>query len=195
MKIQNAEFIAGATKKDVFPPEEFPEICFAGRSNVGKSSLLNSIVMRRNLAHTSQNPGKTQQINFFVVENRWTFADLPGFGYAQVSKEKRGSWLKLNYDYIENRTNLKLVCALIDSRHDPMDTDLSFIEWLENHQKNYLIILTKCDKISEKQIEDRKAQIDELVKYCKFCHEVLPYSSVSSLGREELIGIIKKFTV
>jgi len=194
MKINNADFVMGTDNPEATPEIELPEIAFAGRSNVGKSSLLNSIVHRKNLAKTSSTPGKIRQINFFTVENQWCFADLPGFGYAVVSKKERAKWLDLNYTYLENRKNLKLVCALIDSRHDPMETDLSFIEWLENHQRQFLVILTKCDKISKKLVSGRKEQLDNLVKNCFCCYEVLPYSSVKGTGRSELIGIIKKIT-
>ena len=194
MKPIQAEFIAGAAKANQFPNIGLPEIAFAGRSNVGKSSLLNSIVLRKKLAYISSTPGKTQQINFFNVENSWIVADLPGFGYAASSRENRKQWAALNYIYLEKRPNLKLVCALVDSRHDPMKTDLAFIEWLEFHKKPYLIVLTKIDKISKKLVAERKDQIDNLVQNCKYVHEVLPYSSTKFIGRDQLIGIIKKHT-
>lgn len=192
MKINIAEFVAGAEDPKFFPEINLPEIAFAGRSNVGKSSLLNSIVNRKKLAHISSNPGKTKQINFFTVEDRWCFADMPGFGYAAVSKKDRARWAKMNYSYLEGRENLKLVCALIDARHDPMNSDLAFIEWLENNQKQYLIILTKCDKISKKLTQERKEQLEHFVQHSSFCEDVLPYSSVKGTGRSELIGIIKR---
>lgn len=193
MKIFNADFLRGAADAEDFPSTELPEIAFSGRSNVGKSSLINSIVMRKNLAHISSNPGKTQQINFYSVEDKWCFADLPGFGYAVVSRDKRQSWSKLNYQYLETRQNLKLVCVLVDSRHDPMDSDLALIEWLESIGRNYIIILTKCDKINKKLVEERKKQIEGLTVLCKYFHEALPYSIIDNTGRDSMIGIIKKF--
>ncbi len=191
----NATFLLGAAEKSQFPQHNLPEIAFTGRSNVGKSSLLNSIVLRKNLAFTSSTPGKTQQINFFNVEEKWVFADMPGFGYASTGKANREKWKKLNFDYLENSQNLKLIIALIDSRHDPMDIDMALIEWYEENQKEFLIILTKCDKLKPKAIAQRQKQLENLVQNCKYCKEVLPYSSQNGLGRNQLIGILKKVTL
>lgn len=192
MKILQAEFILGGNKMEQFPKLNLPEIAFAGRSNVGKSSLLNSIVNRKKLAFISSTPGKTQEINFFLIEKKWVFADLPGYGYAKVSKKKRAEWSDLTFNYLKNRKELKLVCALVDSRHDPMDNDLAFIEWLELNRKNYLIVLTKSDKISKKLLIERKEQLEHLVSQSYSCIEVLPYSSVKGLGKVQLIAIIKR---
>ncbi len=192
IKELRAEFILGAANSTQFPKINMPEAAFAGRSNVGKSSLINSLVLNKNLAKTSSTPGKTQQINFFNIESKWILADLPGFGYAAASKEDRKKWSELNYNYLESRENLKLVCSLIDSRHDPMDSDIALIERLENLGRDYLLILTKCDKISKKAVIDRKQQIEHLVSQCSHCREVLPYSSQTSMGRFELIAILNK---
>lgn len=192
MNTMNAEFWLGVTNPDKFPKSDLPEIAFAGRSNVGKSSLLNSIVKRKNLARTSSTPGKTREINLFVVEKQWVFADLPGFGYASIGKDYRIKWAKLNYQYLEHRENLRMVCCLIDSRHDPMDHDLALIENLENWGRKYLIILTKVDKIRPKQIDERKKQLENLLQNCRHNVEVLPYSSVNLTGNIELTAIIKR---
>jgi GTP-binding protein len=192
MKIFDAEFIKSAAKPEQFPLLKLPEMAFAGRSNVGKSSLINSIVMKKKLALISSTPGKTKTINFFNVENKWAFADLPGFGYASVAKELRDEWKLLNFAYLEKRDNLKLIATLIDSRHDPTTTDIGMIEWYENHEKDYVIILTKSDKISPKDIEERKEQVLNLVSQCKHCIDVVPYSVQTGLGRTDLIGIIKR---
>lgn len=193
IKIHKAEFIMGTDKPFSFPELSSPEIAFVGRSNVGKSSLINSLVHRKNLARTSSTPGKTSEINFFNVEDTWTLVDMPGFGFTKRGVKKREDWFKLNFSYLDNRDNLKLVCVLIDSRHDPMEIDLSLIEHFENTQRNYLIILTKCDKLKEKQVTERKDQLDNLIKQCSFALEVLPYSSVTDIGRKELMAIVKKY--
>lgn len=195
MQTLNAEFILGSAEKSQFPTHNLPEIAFTGRSNVGKSSLLNSIVLRKNLAFISSTPGKTQQINFFNVENRWVFADMPGFGYASTGKDNREKWRKLNFDYLEHSKNLKLVIALIDSRHDPMNTDLALIEWYEHNRKDFLIVLTKCDKLKPSAISTRQKQVEHIVSQCIHCREVLPYSSQTGLGRNQLLGILKKITI
>jgi GTP-binding protein len=192
MIIHNAEFIAGAGQPGSFPEIELPEIAFAGRSNVGKSSLINSFVHRKNLARISSTPGKTSEINFFNVENKWVLVDMPGFGFTKRGAKKREEWLELNNSYLSSRENLKMVCVLIDSRHDPMDLDLSLIEWLENQQIPYLIVLTKCDKLKPKAVEARKEQLDHFISQCFFAKEVLPYSSVTDLGRNELMGIVRR---
>ncbi|MGI6369058.1 MAG: YihA family ribosome biogenesis GTP-binding protein [Ignavibacteria bacterium] len=192
MQAPQATFIKGAVAPDQFPELNLPEVGFIGRSNVGKSSLINSIVMRKNLARISSTPGKTREINFFLVQEKWVLVDMPGYGYAAVGKSHRKKWAILNNIYIQERKPLKFVCILIDGRHDPMPIDLELIENLENIGRKYLIILTKCDKISKKNIVARKEQIENIVSLCNHCIEVLPYSTVSNLGRNELIGIIKK---
>jgi GTP-binding protein len=192
MKELSAELIISAADEKQFPKSDLPEIAFTGRSNVGKSSLLNSIVLRKNLAHISSAPGKTRQINFYNVEKNWVFADLPGFGYATISKDVRITWQKLNMVYLSSRQNLRLVACLIDSRHDPMEHDLGFMEWLENNEKKYVVILTKCDKLSKKAVEERKQQLLDYLKLSENCVDVLPYSTVTGLGRTELLAIIKR---
>lgn len=192
MQTINAEFFAGAEEFESLPATKLPEIAFSGRSNVGKSSLINSLVGRNNLAHTSSKPGKTRQINLFSINNSWILTDLPGYGYAAVSKTARAKWLENMKRYFTERPNLKFVCVLVDSRHDPMDSDLAMIEWLEENVVKYLVILTKCDKISDNQIVERKKQLEDCLKFCKNFIEVLPYSTVSGIGQKELSAIIKK---
>ncbi len=192
MKTRRADFIKGVAQIDQLPEIDLPEVAFAGRSNVGKSSLLNSIVNRKNLARISSAPGKTQEINFYNVEENWVFTDLPGFGYAKISKGKREDWAKLNFAYLEKRENLRFVCCLVDSRLDPQPKDLALMEWLMNNEKRFLVILTKCDKIKERAINERKEQLEGLLSQCTNVIEVLPYSSESGLGWKQLQQILEK---
>ncbi len=187
-----AEFKIGAVSKEQFQNDGLPEIAFAGRSNVGKSSLINSIVFRKNLARTSGTPGKTQEINFYLVDESWYLVDTPGFGYAAKGKKYRDQWEKFNLEYMSQSEDLLFVSLLIDSRHDPMDRDLALIEVLENSGIDYLIILTKTDKLSKKSIADREAQIRDVVSQCNYVIDVLPYSAVTRDGRDQLIGIMNR---
>lgn len=148
--------------------------------------------MRKNLARTSSTPGKTQQINFFKVEDKWLFADLPGFGYASIGKQHRETWAELNFAYLAKREQLRFLNILIDSRHDPQPKDLALIEWCENNQKKYLVILTKCDKLKDKQVLQRKEQVEGLLSQCSFAIEVLAYSVQNGTGRKQLLAILKK---
>ncbi len=192
MEHLQAEFLLGATSPEHFPSSSLPEVAFVGRSNVGKSSLLNSLVRRKNLAHVSSTPGKTQQINFFDVQHIWIFADLPGFGFAKISKEERLRWKRLAEAYLSNRKQLRLVCLLIDSRHDPSPLDLAMIEDLEAYSRRYVIVLTKKDKISQTAVNERTKQLQDVTQFCNGCVEVLPYSSLTSDTRPQLLAILKR---
>ncbi len=188
----DAKFIHSSSKIGDYPQTELPEFAFSGRSNVGKSSFINSILLRKNLAKISSNPGKTKSINFYNVQDKYILADLPGFGYAKVSKAEREQWKEMIYHYFKSREQLKFVTVLVDGRHEPMPIDLSLVEWLENHQIKFMIVLTKCDKISNKQIEERTSEWSYLLQNCKQSIEVLATSSLTGLNREQFIAIIKQ---
>lgn len=189
-----AGFLKGAAATADFPESPFPEIAFVGRSNVGKSSLLNFVVRDRAMAKVSATPGKTQQINFFPVESKWMFVDVPGFGYAKVSRDEREKWSALVWEYLLHREQLALVCVLVDSRHDPQPIDLQCIEMLELNQRPYIIVLTKIDKIKEAHRKERAEQIGHLVSQCAFCRGVVLFSTVEKLGRDHVIGAVKRAT-
>ncbi len=189
-----AEFLLGATAWEHLPANSKPEIAFIGRSNVGKSSLINSLVARKKLAFVSRTPGKTREINFYSVNGYGVFVDLPGFGFASVSKTLRDQFVSFNFQYLQQRRELSLVCVLIDSRHDPQKHDLEILERLENSRKKFCIVLTKTDKISENAAKERKEQIKELMKLCQHYIDVVLYSVEKPAGKHELLGLIKKYT-
>ncbi|PAU94394.1 YihA family ribosome biogenesis GTP-binding protein [Aliifodinibius salipaludis] len=166
MPFKKADFVTSAPSLDVCPDPYFPEICFAGRSNVGKSSLINALVDHKGLARTSNVPGKTQQMNYYQVNDKLFLVDLPGFGYAQVSKEERERWGRDIRDYLLERSTLRLVLHLVDIRHEPSDLDEEFFYWLGTNRLPFAVVLSKADKLSynkQKQSEMRlKRILDEM---------------------------------
>lgn len=166
MPFKKADFVTSAPSLDVCPDPYFPEICFAGRSNVGKSSLINALVDHKGLARTSNVPGKTQQMNYYQVDDKLFLVDLPGFGYAQVSKEERERWGRDIRDYLLERSTLRLVLHLVDIRHEPSDLDEEFFYWLGTNRLPFAVVLSKADKLSynkQKQSEMRlKRILDEM---------------------------------
>jgi len=156
VKIQNSRFITSAVKQDQYPEDELPEIAMAGRSNVGKSSLINMMINRKGLAKTSSTPGKTQTINFYDLDGKMRLVDLPGYGYARVSKDKKSGWGKIIESYLVNRPNLMEVFLLVDLRHDPSEDDRLMYEWIRTFGYKGVVIATKADKIKNSQMQVRK---------------------------------------
>jgi GTP-binding protein len=193
MKYVDAAFIFSTNKLGDYPKTDLPEFAFTGRSNVGKSSFINSIVLRKNLARISSEPGKTKSINFYSVNNKFILADMPGFGYAKTSKTEREAWKKMIYDYFLNRKYLKFVTVLVDCRHDPMPIDLSLIEWLENNNLKYIVVLTKIDKIATPKLQEIKSLWEEILSQCNNAIEVLPTSATTKQGIDKFITILKKY--
>ncbi|MBT4941062.1 MAG: YihA family ribosome biogenesis GTP-binding protein, partial [Rhodospirillaceae bacterium] len=150
---QNCEFLISAASFEQLPDSELPEIAFAGRSNVGKSSLLNALTGRKNLARTSNTPGRTQQVNFFDLGGRMMLTDLPGYGYARATKSVVEKWTRLIKSYLKGRVQLRRVCLLIDSRHGLKATDHEAMDLMDGAAVAYQIILTKCDKIKASELE------------------------------------------
>ena len=177
-----------AARPDQFPPEGLPEIAFLGRSNVGKSTLLNALSGIEKLAHTSQTPGRTQTINFFVVSDRWCFVDLPGYGYARVPLEVTRQWKPLVDAYLSGRRALALCILLVDARRGWMEKDLELSQWLEFHKRRFLVVATKFDKLN------RKEQHHALAGLRKQCpgHEPVPFSAVTGQGVREIWQAISK---
>ncbi|REJ78325.1 MAG: YihA family ribosome biogenesis GTP-binding protein [Acidobacteria bacterium] len=186
MKISSAEFIKSAFEESHWVSGELPEVSFLGRSNVGKSSLLNSLLERKKLAKTSNTPGRTQAINFFLINDRFYFVDLPGYGFAKVPKKMREDWGKMAEDYLAKRKQLVLSIQLVDARHSPTALDRQLYAWLTFHRKNSLVVATKADKLSNNKLNKSLDDIRRQMPDCK----VLPYSSVTGKGREEVWGQI-----
>lgn len=187
MKITSAEFIKSGYKPDHWPEDGRIEIAFLGRSNVGKSSLLNSLLQRKGLARTSNTPGRTQAVNFFLVNDGFYFVDLPGYGYARVSKSIRASWGEMAESYLRDREELALSIQLIDSRHKPTDLDLQLNEWLIHHEKPHIVVATKADKLSSNQLRNQLKLVENALPKSK----VVPYSSQTGKGREALLSVIE----
>ena len=197
--VTKSDYIISAVGKNQYPEEKFSEIVFVGRSNVGKSSLINSLTRRKNLARTSQTPGKTQTINFYKVElkiseensaayKNFYLVDLPGYGYAKTSKTTRKIWEKFIEEYLLNSGEIKFVCQLIDIRHKPMESDLKMFRWLVEKNLPVLVIATKSDKISKTEQKKNLAAMKKSLGVEEL--SILPYSSVKNEGRSELLDVI-----
>lgn len=191
LEIKSATFIKSAVSPKDYLRDGRPQIAFAGRSNVGKSSLINSLVNQKGLARTSSTPGKTREINYFLINNAFYFVDLPGFGYAKVAKSVRDAWRPMVESYIDGNDALKGLILLIDVRRTPSDMDLQLAEWLEAAEKPYLPVLTKRDKVSNNELQvllraTRKAL------HLSPIESVLTYSTTKRQGRDELLSLIQE---
>ncbi|ODS81965.1 MAG: YihA family ribosome biogenesis GTP-binding protein [Cytophagaceae bacterium SCN 52-12] len=192
--IKEASFLSSNTEYEKCPPPVLPEYAFIGRSNVGKSSLINMLTGRSKLAKTSSTPGKTQLINHFEIDHSWYLVDLPGYGYAKISRSDREKWQKMTYDYLFNRSNLVCVFVLADSRHDLQRSDLEFMQTLAERDVPFNLVFTKTDKLKKSQAE---ASIGNYIRQMlEFWEEVPRYfvtSSESGLGRAELLEAIREY--
>lgn len=186
MKVTSAEFIKSAFEMAHWTTDGRAEIAFLGRSNVGKSSLINSLLFRKGLARTSNTPGRTQSINFFLINDSFYFTDLPGYGYAKVSKSMRSDWGKMAEEYLAERQELALCVQLIDSRHKPTALDLQLNEWLVHHGKPHIIAATKTDKLSNNELRKSLTVTQKMLGEVK----IVPYSATTGRGRDELWGEI-----
>ena len=184
MKITSAEFIKSAFNRDHWIDDRRPEIAFLGRSNVGKSSLINSLLQRKGLARTSNTPGRTQSINYFLINDAFYFVDLPGYGYAKVSKSMRSDWGTMAEEYLSEREQLVLCVQLIDSRHEPTRLDLQLNEWLNFNGKPHIAVATKSDKLTANQLTKQLKLIRVALKFS----EVIPYSAETGKGRDDVWG-------
>ncbi len=191
MKIKSAEFVISNSDVAKCPKDKLSEYAFIGRSNVGKSSLINMLMQRRNLAKTSGRPGKTQLINHFIINKNWYLVDLPGYGYARVSKSSKKVFQKFITNYFSKREQLVLAFVLIDCRHDPQKVDLEFMKWMGENQIPFSIIFTKADKLKPKVLERNIESYSQ--KMLETWEEMPNYfitSSSKGTGRDELLGYI-----
>ena len=192
MKIKNAEFVISNTDYKKCPATDMPEYAFIGRSNVGKSSLINSLVNNKKLAKTSSKPGKTRLINHFLINKRWYLVDLPGYGFAKISKIQRSKFRAMINDYLTNRRNLMCLFVLIDSRHKPQKIDQEFMQWLAENRIPFALIFTKRDKLTTtklaKNIEEYKL---EMLKQWEELPNIFISSAEKNIGTQEIITYIE----
>ena len=193
MIIKEAEFVCSNTEVEKCPKTRLPEYAFIGRSNVGKSSLINKLTDRKSLAKVSGKPGKTRLINHFLINQEWYLVDLPGYGFAQVSKDERKKWEQFIRKYLKTRTNLYCIFVLVDSRHEPQKNDLEFMQWLGEHQIPFVIVFTKTDKLGKIQLEEYKNDYAEkLLDTWEELPEMFSTSAETGEGREEILQFIER---
>ncbi|WP_299255728.1 ribosome biogenesis GTP-binding protein YihA/YsxC [uncultured Aquimarina sp.] len=192
MKISSAEFVMSNSDVAKCPKNDLPEYAFIGRSNVGKSSLINMLTSRKSLAKTSGRPGKTQLINHFLINKNWFLVDLPGYGYARVSKSSKKVFQKFITAYFAKRTQLVSAFVLIDSRHEPQKIDLEFMQWLGENQIPFSIVFTKADKLTKTKLPSNiEAYTKEMLKHWEEMPNYFISSSSSGLGKDEVLNYIQ----
>ena len=191
MIVKSAEFICSNTQVSKLPPPVKPEYAFIGRSNVGKSSLINMLTGKKGLAKTSQTPGKTQLINHFLINDNWYIVDLPGYGYARISKNKKEDWNKFIRTYLDKRESLQCVMVLIDSRLEPQKIDIEFCNWLGEKGLSFVLIFTKADKQSSIKTDQNIAKFKKaLLATFEEVPPIFVTSSETQSGRDEVLGFI-----
>lgn len=192
IKNVNLETVCGVTSK--LPENTLPEVAFAGKSNVGKSSLINALMNRKSYARTSQQPGKTQTINFYKINEEIYFVDLPGYGYAKVSEAVKAKWGKMIEGYLHTSEQLRLVFLLIDIRHEPSGNDKHMYRWIVEQGFNPVIIATKADKLNRSQIPKHLKQIKTILNVTEGT-PMIPFSSLSKQGRDEIWELIEQYAL
>ncbi|MBW2650502.1 MAG: YihA family ribosome biogenesis GTP-binding protein [Deltaproteobacteria bacterium] len=189
MKVTSAEFIKSAVDPFYYPNNSFPEVAFVGRSNVGKSSLINTLVNRKRLAKTSNTPGRTQLVNFFVINKKLSFVDLPGYGYAKVPVSVKKGWKAMVEGYLEGRESLRLVVMILDIRREPSENDDQLIQWLLNNHIETVFVLTKADKFSRGQVNISRRRIGEHLRVPY--DELIPFSARTRYGKDKIWRVIE----
>ena len=193
MKIQTISFLQSATSLKDCPKSDLPEFAFIGRSNVGKSSLINCLTNQRGLARVSKTPGRTREINFFSLNGQWTLVDLPGFGFAKVSRKEQEQFNEFVSDYLLNRPNLRGVLLLLDSRHPPQNIDLEFVAWLVESQLPFVLVFTKIDKSKARVVEKHRALfLQEMKAFSEGEPVTFLTSSTTGQGRGEIHTFVRR---
>ena len=192
MKITSAEFINSIYDLRTLPKSVLSEFVFVGRSNVGKSSLINKICNKKSLAKIGSVPGKTRQLNYFLINEEFYLVDLPGYGYAKVPEQIRAGWRKLVEEYISERQNVNMVFVLIDARHEPTYLDELMVSWLEYYEIPYTIVLTKADKISKNKMDKQIYRSSKIVNNDDLCQDYIPFSIITGEGKSEIIHLIQE---
>ncbi|WP_313343403.1 ribosome biogenesis GTP-binding protein YihA/YsxC [Sedimentibacter sp.] len=190
MIIRKAELLITAVKKEQYPDTVVPEIAFAGKSNVGKSSMINALLNRRSLARTSSQPGKTQTLNFYNINDAFNFVDLPGYGYAKVSKSEKEKWAKMIDTFLHNRKQLKEVILLVDIRHEPSNNDIQMYDWIKSCGYTGYVIASKADKLSKSQ-QIRSVNIIKKTLNIADSNIIIPFSAASKLGVEKIWNLFE----
>lgn len=189
----NADILLSATNKSHYPQDDIPEVALAGRSNVGKSSFINTMLNRKNLARTSGKPGKTQLLNFFNIDDKLRFVDVPGYGYARVSKKEREKWGKMIEEYLTTRDNLRAVVSLVDLRHEPSADDVQMYDFLKYYEIPVILVATKADKIPRGKWNKHESMIKKKLDFDKTDTFII-FSSVNKTGVEEAWNAIFDFS-
>jgi GTP-binding protein len=192
MKITSAEFINSIYDLRTLPKSVLSEFVFVGRSNVGKSSLINKICNKKNLAKIGSVPGKTRQLNYFLINEEYYLVDLPGYGYAKVPEQIRAGWRKLVEEYISERENVNMVFVLIDARHEPTYLDELMVSWLEYYEISYAVVLTKADKISKNKMDKQIYRSSKIVNNEELCKDYIPFSIITGEGKSDILNLIQE---
>ena len=186
MNLHNAEFVLSAASLAACPKDGLPQIAFAGRSNVGKSSVINRILLRKNFARVGEAPGKTTHINYFRIDEKMYLVDLPGYGYAKVSKAEKDRWAKLIESFFASPDFITLGVLIVDARHKPTANDVTMAKWFQQSQRHYIVVANKMDKLKKSEIEPNLLQIRQVLEL-EDNVELIPFSAEKGLGREELL--------
>ena len=193
MNTQKVEFLISAASPKDFPKNRLPEIAFAGKSNVGKSSVINRLLQRKNFARVGEKPGKTIHVNYFTVDSKCYFVDLPGYGYAKVSQSEKERWGKLMERYFQETDLITLGVMIVDARHKPTANDIIMADYFKQCGRPFVVVANKLDKCKKSQIEGNIATIRETLELPEDC-QIIPFSAEKGTGRDELVGLLMKYS-